>query len=247
MTTDGNDDFQAGAAKANGMSEGEAAEVAEIRADIEGTRHEMGGTLNELGERLEPGHLVQQVKDNVHDATIGRVEETAKGVSEMVMETIKRNPIPAALAGAGLAMLWANRGKGEPGPRLDPVTATRAVRHPRMTAARMASRRRHAMPLRRSAMPPRASARTSAVPLARLPREPVSRPRRSAGSSRASCRPARWRWERLPPAPAPWSLRSCPRPRESASCSATPVSRSPRPCGTRWSRRPRRPKRSSMK
>ncbi len=114
MTTDGNDDFQAGAAKANGMSEGEAAEVAEIRADIEGTRHEMGGTLNELGERLEPGHLVQQVKDNVHDATIGRVEETAKGVSEMVMETIKRNPIPAALAGAGLAMLWANRGKGEP-------------------------------------------------------------------------------------------------------------------------------------
>ena len=27
----------------------------------------------------------------------------------MVMETIKRNPIPAALAGAGLALLWMNR------------------------------------------------------------------------------------------------------------------------------------------
>jgi hypothetical protein len=112
VTTDRTDDFQADGAEAEGMTEDEAAEVAEIRADIEDTRQEMGGTLNELGDRLEPGHLVQQVKENVREATIGRVEETAKGVSEMVMDTIKRNPIPAALAGAGLAMLWANRSKG---------------------------------------------------------------------------------------------------------------------------------------
>jgi ElaB/YqjD/DUF883 family membrane-anchored ribosome-binding protein len=95
------------------MSEEEQEEVAEIRADIEETRREMGGTLNELGDRLEPGHLVEQAKENVREATIGRVEETAKGVSDMVMDTIKRNPIPAALAGAGLALLWANRSQGE--------------------------------------------------------------------------------------------------------------------------------------
>ena len=112
MTTDRNDDFQADAAEAEGMTEDEAAEVAEIRADIEDTRQEMGGTLNELGDRLEPGHLVQQVKENVREATIGRVEDTAKGVSEMVMDTIRRNPVPAALAGAGLALLWANRSQG---------------------------------------------------------------------------------------------------------------------------------------
>ena len=35
----------------------------------------------------------------------------------MVMETIKRNPIPAALAGAGLALMWANRSQGEHGER----------------------------------------------------------------------------------------------------------------------------------
>ena len=115
MTTDRNDDFQADAAEAEGMTEDEAAEVAEIRADIEDTREEMGGTLNELGDRLEPGHLVNQVKENVREATIGRVEETAKGVSEMVMDTIKRNPVPAALAGAGLALLWANRSQGPRG------------------------------------------------------------------------------------------------------------------------------------
>ena len=79
------------------MTDDEQAEVAEIRADIEETRLEMGGTLNELGDRLEPAHLVQQAKENVREATIGRVEETAKGISDMVMETIKRNPIPAAL------------------------------------------------------------------------------------------------------------------------------------------------------
>ena len=77
----------------------------------------LGGTLNELGDRLEPGHVVQQVKENVREATIGRVEETAKGVSDMVMDTIRRNPIPAALAGAGLAMLWVNRSQGPQGGR----------------------------------------------------------------------------------------------------------------------------------
>jgi hypothetical protein len=108
VTTERNvDDAEAGS-----LSDEEQTEAAEIRAEIEETREEMGGTLNELGDRLEPGNLVQQAKDNVRDATIGRVEETARGMSDMVMDTIKRNPIPAAIAGAGLAMLWMNRSNG---------------------------------------------------------------------------------------------------------------------------------------
>jgi hypothetical protein len=99
-------------ADASSLTDEEQVETAEIRAEIEETRLEMGGTLNELGDRLEPGHLVNQAKENVREATIGRVEETAKGMSDMVMETIKRNPIPAALAGAGLALLWKNRAEG---------------------------------------------------------------------------------------------------------------------------------------
>ncbi|MCA1588174.1 MAG: DUF3618 domain-containing protein [Chloroflexi bacterium] len=91
------------------LPEEDAQAIGEIRADIEETRLEMGGTLSELGDRLEPSRLVEQAKENVREATIGRVEETAKGVSEMVLETIKRNPIPAAIAGAGLALLWVNR------------------------------------------------------------------------------------------------------------------------------------------
>ena len=90
-------------------TDAETAETQEIRADIEETRVEMGGTLRELGDRLDPGNLMNQAKENVREATIGRVEETAKGMSEMVMETIRRNPVPAAMAGAGLALLWMNR------------------------------------------------------------------------------------------------------------------------------------------
>jgi hypothetical protein len=97
------------------MTDEEAAEAIEIRTEIEETRLEMGGTLSELGDRLEPSHLMDQAKENVREATIGRVEETAKGMSDMVMETIKRNPIPAAMAGAGLALLWANRSSGQNG------------------------------------------------------------------------------------------------------------------------------------
>ena len=114
MTLDRNDDIRReGDTDAPAEAGDENAEVAELRADIEETRLEMGGTLNELGDRLEPGHLVEQAKENVREATIGRVEETARGMSDMVMETIKQNPIPAAIAGAGLALLWMNRSSGD--------------------------------------------------------------------------------------------------------------------------------------
>ena len=94
------------------LDETDAESIVEIRAEIEDTRLEMGDTLSELGNRLEPGRLVDQAKENVREATIGRVEETAKGVSDMVMKTIKSNPIPAAIAGTGLALLWVNRNSG---------------------------------------------------------------------------------------------------------------------------------------
>ncbi|HEX2221911.1 MAG TPA: DUF3618 domain-containing protein [Candidatus Limnocylindria bacterium] len=91
-----------------------------IRSDIDQTREEVAGTLDEIGARLDPGNLADQAKEKVREATIGRVEEavgsageTARGIGDMVMETIKRNPFPAALAGVGLALLWKNRADGQ--------------------------------------------------------------------------------------------------------------------------------------
>lgn len=90
-----------------------------IRADIEETRARMSHRLDELGERLNPNHLKAHFKDSVRDATIGRAERMARDVGETVTDTghsvwdtIKSNPVPAAMVGVGLGWLIANRRHG---------------------------------------------------------------------------------------------------------------------------------------
>lgn len=107
----------------------------QIRAEIEDTRADMSQTINEIQERLSPEHLMGQVKETVREATIGKVErvmETIGEVTEPAREamsragsTIKeagtsvgysvwRNPIPLALIGLGVGMLFmkSRRGNG---------------------------------------------------------------------------------------------------------------------------------------
>jgi hypothetical protein len=88
-----------------------------IRAEIHETRERMGETIEEIGERLNPNRLKEQVKDNIRDATIGRVENMATNAVERVNETrrtftntIRENPIPAAMVGIGLGwLIWNQR------------------------------------------------------------------------------------------------------------------------------------------
>jgi hypothetical protein len=109
-------------------------ETERIKADIEDTRAELGQTLNEIQERLSPEHVMDQVKDTVREATIGKVEkvmervnDTISNVTEPAMEvmgrageklketgsvvtnTVRQNPIPLALIGLGLGMFIVNR------------------------------------------------------------------------------------------------------------------------------------------
>jgi hypothetical protein len=107
---------------------------AAIRAEIRDTRERVGDTLEQLGERLNPTNLKEQVKeqvrenvtqikdqvrDNLRDATIGRVEHMAQSAADRVnetrqslVETIRENPIPAAMVGIGLGWLFVNRRQG---------------------------------------------------------------------------------------------------------------------------------------
>ena len=105
-----------------------------IKADIEDTRAELGQTLNEIQERLSPEHVMDQVKETVREATIGKVErvmervnEKISNVTEPAMEAMGRageklketgssvgnviwqNPIPFALIGLGAGMLVMHR------------------------------------------------------------------------------------------------------------------------------------------
>lgn len=87
-----------------------------IRAEIRETRERLGETLEELGARLNPQHITRQVKHDIRDATIGRVEHMARHAADRVqetrssmMDTIRDNPIPAAMVGIGLGWLFMNR------------------------------------------------------------------------------------------------------------------------------------------
>src|SRR5918992_5511475 len=87
-----------------------------IRAEIRETRERMGETIEEIGERLNPNRLKAQVKEDIREATIGRVENAARNTVERVSEAprsianvMRENPIPAAMIGIGLGWLLFNR------------------------------------------------------------------------------------------------------------------------------------------
>ena len=106
----------------------------QLRAEIEDTRAEMSQTINEIQERLSPDNLMQQAKETVREATIGKVERVMHTVGETiadatepareamgragttiketgmsVADSMRRNPIPVALIGLGLGMLMVRR------------------------------------------------------------------------------------------------------------------------------------------
>jgi hypothetical protein len=106
----------------------------EIRADIAHTRAELSETLDAIQDRLRPSNLAAQARESVRDATVGKVKAMAttagekasemmaqtRDAAEVVVERVRTNPlierirdhpVPAALAGIGLAWLaLADRG-----------------------------------------------------------------------------------------------------------------------------------------
>jgi ElaB/YqjD/DUF883 family membrane-anchored ribosome-binding protein len=87
------------------------------------TRSQLSETLDEIEGRLSPEHikeqaretvaeLTRQAKEAIREATIGRAEtaldevvDTTRGVGMTMLDTIKQNPIPAALIGIGVGWL----------------------------------------------------------------------------------------------------------------------------------------------
>jgi ElaB/YqjD/DUF883 family membrane-anchored ribosome-binding protein len=102
-------------------------EVEALVVDIAATRSEMADTVDELGERLAPSAVAERAGEAVREATVGRIEskvndmtttasdfvssagETVQQTGEGIVETIRRNPVPAALAGIGIGWLLISR------------------------------------------------------------------------------------------------------------------------------------------
>lgn len=107
----------------------------QLRASIEETRTEMARTLGALQDKLAPARLKQELKNwgaenydeakhALRNATIGKVEHMANRANDSFIEargsfveTIRQNPIPAAITGIGIAWLLMNR-KSAPRSRL---------------------------------------------------------------------------------------------------------------------------------
>ena len=102
--------------RAGSTAEDDEPSPSAIRAEIERTRDRLGETVEALGAQLNPSHLKQRVKDSVREATIGRVQYMASNTRERISETgrglaqtIRDNPVPAALAATGISWLLFNR------------------------------------------------------------------------------------------------------------------------------------------
>lgn len=123
---------------ASGATDDDYDESTEVlRSEIKDTRAEMSQTINEIQERLSPERVMDQVKEKVREATIGKVERVMNTVGETIGEVaeparevlgragstiketgrsaadvVRRNPIPVALIGLGLGMLMVRRFRG---------------------------------------------------------------------------------------------------------------------------------------
>ena len=76
----------------------EVDEVAASRAEIERTRTDMSETVDAIQNKLSPQNLKEQAKE--------QATGTAKGAGSTIMQTIRENPLPAALTGIGLGWLF---------------------------------------------------------------------------------------------------------------------------------------------
>jgi hypothetical protein len=80
--------------------------------EIEQTRSDMAGTIDEIGHRLQPQTIANEVTEKVRDATVGKVErfmgdagQSVQRTSNGMIDTIRQNPVPAALAAIGIGWL----------------------------------------------------------------------------------------------------------------------------------------------
>lgn len=114
-----------------GADDAGEAEVEALAGAIERTRDDMTQTVEAIGDRLDPATIVDDAKETVRAATVGKVEEmagnsaetandmisearqTAEDAGAGILETVRRNPIPAAMAGIGIGWLLMNRSSGQ--------------------------------------------------------------------------------------------------------------------------------------
>lgn len=84
----------------------------ELREDIANTRRDMDETIDELGERLRPRHILDEVLDwwyssrtSAKQAAASSLSDSLQGIGSATADQIRRHPVPSLLVGAAVAWL----------------------------------------------------------------------------------------------------------------------------------------------
>lgn len=112
-----------------GLDRETEARTRELQAEIADTREELSETIEAIQEKLRPGNIVANAADSVKEkaresvrSLTGSAGERASGMMTQsgrtasgVLETVKQNPVPALMIGAGVAWLLMDRSRHESG------------------------------------------------------------------------------------------------------------------------------------
>lgn len=83
----------------------------EIRQEIGRTRARLSGTIDEIKDRFSAERLKDRAWDEIRSMT--RPGSPARDAGSTIVGTVRNNPIPAAMAGAGLILLFARGPEGK--------------------------------------------------------------------------------------------------------------------------------------
>lgn len=82
----------------------------DINREIDRSRARLSGTIDEIMDRFSAERLKDRAWDEIRAMT--RPGSRARDTGSSLVDTIRNNPIPAAMAGAGLILLFARGSEG---------------------------------------------------------------------------------------------------------------------------------------
>jgi hypothetical protein len=97
----GGEQAPAASGELKGQARSDDEEVAAAEAEVEQARAELTETVEALQEKLEPQNLDEQAK--------ARAMEVARARGQQILEAVRRNPKPVAVAGGVLFLLLVRR------------------------------------------------------------------------------------------------------------------------------------------
>lgn len=82
----------------------------QLQRQITATRHRMSETINELGEELNPRHVIESYVDDYSEALVNNLSEKTKEYTTKAAESVKENPLITLALVAGIAWFATRKG-----------------------------------------------------------------------------------------------------------------------------------------